>query len=85
MKVVDGKFGKKEEEMSLQEKLALTMASMLDGSENGNFVLLMDTGQDDVIMIASDMIAPDMVYLLESAKMNILLGAGDDMTVPTTH
>ena len=31
MKVVDGKFGKqKQKDMTLQEKLALTMASMLD-------------------------------------------------------
>lgn len=86
MKVVDGKFGKqKEKDMTLQEKLALTMASMLDGSEEGNFILIMDTGQEDMVMIASDLIAPDMVYLLESAKLNILINGSESLPEPTQH
>ena len=86
MKVVDGKFGKqKQKDMTLQEKLALTMASMLDGSEEGNFILIMDTGEEDMVMIASDLIAPDMVYLLESAKLNILINGSEALPEQTQH
>lgn len=84
MKVVEGKFGNKEEDMTLLNKLHLTIASLLTGEEDGNFVILLDVGGDEVF-ISSDMITPDIIHMMESCKLTLLLGNGVDLSQPSKH
>ena len=75
MKVIDGKFGKKteeDEELSLVDKIGLSVLSMLPEDAKGNFVILMDLG-DDEVMIAADTNVTDAVFLLEVAKLNLIM------------
>lgn len=69
MKVVDGKFGKKEkEDLPVMEKIAIALSEMVGDSETkGNFILIVET-ESGVSQIGSDFMATDMVYMLEMMK-----------------
>lgn len=84
MKVVDGKFGKKEkEEISLADKIAMSLTQMVAPDTKGNFVLLLDVG-DEQILISTDAGVTDAVFLLEAAKLNLVMQPYIE-TEETTH
>lgn len=74
MKVIDGKFGKKkqEDEIVLADKIAMSLTQMIDPDTKGNFVMLLDLG-DDQILISTDTPVADAVFLLEAAKLNLIM------------
>ena len=76
MKVIDGKFGSKEEdeELTLWQKVSLAMSSTVSDEDLGNFVLITDTG-DGTLGIIADMDTGQAVYLLELAKLNLIMNA----------
>ena len=76
MKVVDGKFGKKSEEMSLADKVMASLATMIDENTKGNFVMLLDLGGDQ-ILISTDTVVADAVFLMEVAKLNLIMNPLD--------
>lgn len=61
-----------EEELTLMQKVMLALASLADEDDLGSFVLLTDTG-DGTMGIISDMPAPESLYLMEIAKMNLIM------------
>lgn len=76
MKVVDGKFGKKSEEMSLADKVMASLASMIDENTKGNFVMLLDLGGDQ-ILVSTDTVVADAVFLMEAAKLSLIMNPLD--------
>ena len=73
MKVVDGKFGKKEEEeRSLVDKLAYATGEMVESNEEkGNFILITES-EDGLAQIATDMSLPEVLLLFEVIKYSML-------------
>ena len=73
MKVVDGKFGKKEEEeRSLVDKLAYATGEMVEShEEKGSFVLITES-EDGLAQIATDMSLPEVLLLFEVIKYSML-------------
>lgn len=71
MKVVDFKKEKKEE-VSLWEKIAASCSGMIDENTKGNFILLLDVGEDE-ILISTDTTVADAVFLMEAAKLNLVM------------
>lgn len=84
MKVIDGKFGKKTEEqddeLTLIDKIGMSVMSMLPEDAKGNFVILADLGGDEV-MIATDTNVTDAVFLLEVAKLNLIMNPINEETL----
>ncbi len=72
MKVIDGKFGKKNDDLTLLEKLELVVASHVDDDTEGNFVILLDIG--GMVNMVSDLDVPNMNFLLDLAKRMIVNG-----------
>ena len=71
MKIVD--FKKKEsKETPLADKVAVALAKIIDNDTMGNFVIVLDMG-DDEIQIATDTTITDATYLLEVCKLNLLM------------
>ena len=73
MKVVDGKFGKKEEEeRSLVDKLAHATGVMVEShEEKGSFILITES-EDGLAQIATDMSLPEVLLLFEVIKYSML-------------
>lgn len=73
MKVVDGKFGKKEEEeRSLVDKLAYATGEMVEShEEKGSFILITES-EDGLAQIATDMSLPEVLLLFEVIKYSML-------------
>ena len=73
MKVVDGKFGKKEEEeRSLVDKLAYATGEMVEShEEKGRFVLITEN-EEGLAQIATDMSLPEVLLLFEVIKYSML-------------
>ena len=87
MKVVDGKFGKnkeEKEEIVLADKIAMSLAQMIQADTKGNFVILLDVG-DDQILIATDTGTTDAVFLMEAAKLNLIMNPYLDFEEETRH
>lgn len=76
MKVVDGKFGKKSEEMPLADKVMASLAAMIDENTTGNFVMLLDLGGDQ-ILVSTDTVVADAVFLMEAAKLSLIMNPLD--------
>lgn len=76
MKVVDGKFGKKSEEMPLADKVMASLAAMIDENTKGNFVMLLDLGGDQ-ILVSTDTVVADAVFLMEAAKLSLIMNPLD--------
>ena len=74
MKIIDGKFGKKNDDLTLLEKLQLVVTSHVDDDTEGNFVMLLDI--DGVVNMVSDLDVPNMNFLLDLAKRMIVNGEG---------
>jgi len=74
MKIIDGKFGKKNDDLTLLEKLQLVVASHVDDDTEGSFVMLLDI--DGVVNMVSDLDVPNMNFLLDLAKRMIVNGEG---------
>lgn len=74
MKVIDGKFKKRTpaEDVPLADKIMASLAQIIDEETMGNFVMLLDVGGDE-IMIATDAGVTDAVFLLEAAKLNLIM------------
>ena len=73
MKVVDGKFGKKEvKEQSLVDKLAYATGEMVEShEEKGSFILITES-EDGLAQIATDMSLPEVLLLFEVIKYSML-------------
>ena len=73
MKVIDGKFGKKEEEeRSLVDKLAYATGEMIAShEEKGSFILITES-EDGLAQIATDMSLPEVLLLFEVIKYSML-------------
>ena len=73
MKVIDGKFGKKEEEeRSLVDKLAYATGEMVEShEEKGSFILITES-EDGLAQIATDMSLPEVLLLFEVIKYSML-------------
>ena len=73
MKVVDGKFGKKEEEeRSLVDKLAHATGVMVEShEEKGRFVLITEN-DEGVAQIATDMSLAEVFLILDIIKYSLL-------------
>ena len=73
MKVVDGKFGKKEEEeRPLVDKLAYATGEMVEShEEKGRFVLITES-EEGLAQIATDMSLPEVLLLFEVIKYSML-------------
>lgn len=73
MKVVDGKFGKKEEEeRSLVDKLAYATGEMVEShEEKGRFVLITEN-EEGLAQIATDMSLAEVFLLLDVIKYSLL-------------
>lgn len=78
MKIIEGTFGKKEiKGRSLSAKVADALESIgpdaADESQNIGFILITDV--DSNIYVASDLPAETFNFLLDTAKMNIMLSS----------
>ena len=73
MKVVDGKFGKKEEEeRPLVDKLAYATGEMVEShEEKGSFVLITEN-EEGLAQIATDMSLAEVFLLLDVIKYSLL-------------
>lgn len=73
MKVVDGKFGKKEvKEQSLVDKLAYATGEMVESHEQkGSFILITES-EEGIAQIATDMSLPEVLLLFEVIKYSML-------------
>ena len=73
MKVVDGKFGKKEEEeRSLVDKLAYATGEMVEShEEKGSFILITES-EDGLAQIATDMSLAEVFLILDVIKYSLL-------------
>jgi len=76
MKIVEGNFGKKEiQGRSMREKLEESLKSLGpeidDPSAEVGFILITD--MDSNVYVASDLPAETFNFLLDTAKMNVLL------------
>jgi len=73
MKVVDGKFGKKEEEeRSLVDKLAYATGEMVESHEKkGRFVLITED-EEGTAQIATDMSLAEVFLILDVIKYSLL-------------
>jgi hypothetical protein len=73
MKVVDGKFGKKdEEERSLVDKLAYATGEMVEShEEKGRFVLITEN-EEGLAQIATDMSLAEVFLILDIIKYSLL-------------
>jgi len=73
MKVVDGKFGKKEEEeRSLVDKLAYATGEMVESHEKiGRFVLITEN-EEGTAHIATDMSLAEVFLILDVIKYSLL-------------
>lgn len=73
MKVVDGKFGKKdEEERSLVDKLAYATGEMVEShEEKGRFVLITEN-EEGTAQIATDMSLAEVFLILDVIKYSLL-------------
>ena len=73
MKVVDGKFGKKEEEeRSLVDKLAYATGEMVEShEEKGSFILITES-EDGLAQIATDMSLAEVFLILDLIKYSLL-------------
>ena len=71
MKVIDFKKEEKEE-IGLAEKIMISLSGMIDEKTKGNFILLIDVG-DDEILISTDTTVADAVFLMEAAKLNLVM------------
>jgi hypothetical protein len=73
MKVVDGKFGKKdEEERSLVDKLAYATGEMVEShEEKGRFVLITEN-EEGLAQIATDMSLAEVFLILDVIKYSLL-------------
>ena len=83
MKVIDGKFGKAkdaDDELTLIDKIGMSVMSMLPEDAKGNFVIILDVGGDEV-MIATDTTVTDAVFLLEVAKLNLIMNPINEETL----
>lgn len=74
MKIIDGKFGKKVEELTLLEKLSLVIQSHVDDDTEGNFLLLLDA--NGFVNVVSDVDVPNMNFMLDLAKRMLINGEG---------
>lgn len=78
MKIVEGNFGKKESEgRSMREKFEEALKSLGPEIDDPNaevgFVLIADI--DSNVYIASDLSAETFNFLLDTAKMNVMLSS----------
>jgi len=73
MKIVDGKFGKKEEEeRSLVDKLAYATGEMVESHEQkGSFVLITEN-EEGTAQIATDMSLAEVFLILDVIKYSML-------------
>lgn len=71
MKVVDFKKQEKEE-VSLWDKIAMSVSQLITEETKGNFILLLDVG-DDEILVSTDTTVADAVFLMEAAKLNLIM------------
>jgi len=72
MKVVDFKKKEEEEEASLWDKIAMSVSQLITEETKGNFILLLDVG-DDEILVSTDTTVADAVFLMEAAKLNLIM------------
>ena len=73
MKVIDGKFGKKEaEESSLIDKLAYASSEMVASPEEKGSFILMTESEEGLAQIATDMSLPEVLLLFEVIKYSML-------------
>lgn len=78
MKIIQGSFGKKESgERSLSEKITECLDGLgndaTDPDANAGFILITDV--DGTIQIASDLPAETFNFVIDTAKMNVLLSS----------
>ena len=79
MKIIQGSFGKKESgERSLSEKITECLDSLgddaTDPEANAGFILI-TTDVDGTIQIASDLPAETFNFVIDTAKMNVLMSS----------
>lgn len=72
MKVMDFKKKKTVEDTPLVDKISLSLAKLIKSDTMGNFVIVLDMG-DDEIQIATDTNIADATYLLEVCKLNLIM------------
>lgn len=72
MKVVDFKGKEEKEEIALADKIMMSLAGLIDEKTKGNFILLLDVG-DDEILISTDTTVADAVFLMEASKLNLIM------------
>jgi len=78
MKIVEGNFGKKESAgRSMREKLEESLKSLGpdidDPNSEAGFILIADI--DSNVYVASDLPAETFNFLLDTAKMNVMLSS----------
>lgn len=81
MEVIHGKFGEKakEEEVGkIVESIQLFMAMHLDENSTGKFLVLLDVDgkdlEDEEVLLGSNYNGPELNYVLDVLKLNLLLG-----------
>ena len=72
MKVVDFKKKEEQEEVSLWDKIAMSVSQLITEETKGNFILLLDVG-DEEILVSTDTTVADAVFLMEAAKLNLIM------------
>lgn len=72
MKVVDFKKKEEQEEASLWDKIAMSVSQLITEETKGNFILLLDVG-DEEILVSTDTTVADAVFLMEAAKLNLIM------------
>jgi hypothetical protein len=76
MEIIKGNFGSPEEEkeMSVVDKIDMALSNIgVTGDTKANFIVMIDEG-DSEFNIASDLPLADITYLLEVAKLNVIMG-----------
>jgi hypothetical protein len=73
MKVIDGKFGRKEaDEQALLDKLAYAASEMVASHEDKGRFILMTESEEGLAQIATDMSLPEVFLLFEVIKHSLL-------------
>jgi len=73
MKVIDGKFGRKEaDKQALLDKLAYAASEMVESHEDKGRFILMTESEEGLAQIATDMSLPEVFLLFEVIKHSLL-------------
>ena len=84
MKIIDGKFGKpnNEEDFTLYEKLMIATEECVgvESKIKGNFVMIVED-EEGMARVATDLDAAGMLYLMEFIKATLMMSAFEEGAV----